>query len=410
MSEKSSRGWFDRLFRLGLFFWISLAVHLSIILLATVFVVQTIASKRKTTFEAVAGTPEPSTRAMEYKVSAPAAASASSAQAVAKRIAAKGPSKIALPELPALPDISEVAPATMPGMATGNLGFGFGSGLGSGQGSGTGLGGGGPSGAGGKISIFGSSNRRAGALVGTLYDLKQTADRKDSGVDDTKYGQLVLEFAKNNFDVSIFTPFFKAPKPLFATQVMIPTMGASEGPKAFGVEKLVRPNRWLVHYKGKVSPPKSGAFRFVGGGDDIMMVKFDGKLVLDRCWLISTGWQSDGSYPYEAPEMVHGGFARSFPIEVEAGKWYEIEILIGEQPGTQFFACLLMEENGVTYEKDGQGLPILPIFRLSAGKMEPLTGNQKLPPYLKNGPIWMGQNDTSTPGLSPLDALKNNRL
>ena len=49
---------------------------------------------------------------------------------------------------------------------------------------------------------------------------------------------------------SMLNDYFKAPKPLYATQIMIPNMPADEGPKAFAMEKEVQPSRWLVHYKG----------------------------------------------------------------------------------------------------------------------------------------------------------------
>ena len=62
---------------------------------------------------------------------------------------------------------------------------------------------------------------------------------------------------------------------------MIP---ADEGPKAFNVSNTVKPRLWVVLYKGRVSPPESGIYHFVGAGDDVMIARLNGQVVLDRCY------------------------------------------------------------------------------------------------------------------------------
>ena len=46
-----------------------------------------------------------------------------------------------------------------------------------------------------------------------------------------------------------------------------------------------------------------------------------------------------------------------------------MEILIGEQPGGEFFADRLIEKDGAKYEKESHGSPMLPVFRIADGKM-----------------------------------------
>jgi hypothetical protein len=381
------------LFRRSAFFWISLAAHGALVLIAGVLVVQSIGFNRNPTFEAANKAPQVSTRALEYKVASPS--NSSSSPALAKRIAAKGSSSIALPEIPAMPDISDVTPVSMPGLSSGGLGFGFGNGIGSGSGSGNGTG------TAGRISLFGSNTRNAKGLVGYLYDIKQTKDRAPSGAN---FEGVVLEFVRKKFDESVLAPFYKSP-PLFATQILMPAMSAEEGPKAFGVEKDVQPTQWVVHYKGKVSPPRSSTIHFVGCGDDVLFVKFNGEVVLDRCWHIDSGLKPEASYDYSTFGFPKGGLAKSKGIPVMQGKSYDMEVLIGEQPGVGFHAVLLIEEDGVSYKKDAKvNSPILPVFRLTAGGKGPKEGDI-LPPLHKGGPVWSTQGAGSGPSLSPVDSI-----
>jgi hypothetical protein len=284
-------------------------------------------------------------------------------------------------------------------MAAGMGGAGFGMGMGFGNGMGSGMGGGG--GGGGGMTMFGLRGGGHG-LMGYFYDLKQTHGKKETGVTNERYGEVVTNFVRENWRAEVLHEYFKSPTPLYATQIMVPDMSADEGPKAFGLEGKVKPSRWLVHYKGKVSPPKSGTYHFVGAGDDVMLVRFNGKLVLDRCWSIRTGWEPVANYNY-GYTGIPGGFAKGTAIQVQAGQWYDMEVLIGEQPGGKVFFSLLIEEEGAQYAQDGRGNPILPIFRLSAAKMPPPGPGQTLPPHQENGPIWSAKSS----GDSPLDSLKS---
>ncbi len=127
---------------------------------------------------------------------------------------------------------------------------------------------------GGTMRFFGMTEKTTPALVGTFYDLKQTRGRKPTGISPDEYHQVFRRFVAQGWRESVLHDYFKAPQPLYSTQIMIPNMKADEGPKAFGLEKEVQPSRWLVHYKGKVSPPEDGVYHFVGagGGDELERV------------------------------------------------------------------------------------------------------------------------------------------
>lgn len=262
--------------------------------------------------------------------------------------------------------------------------LGDGKALSAGLGSGGGMGGG-RMGSG----FFGSKKmNQTGALVGRFYDLKQTRTRKPSGVSPDEYHRIFRKFVSEGWNPGILNDYFRAPKPLYSTQIMIPNMSADEGPKAFDMDKEVQPSRWLVHYTAKVSPPESGRYRFVGAGDDVMVVRFNRKVVLDRCWYqADQEWSPKKNYDY-GWTGIPNGFAQGDAIDVREGEWYDLEILIGEQPGGLVFACLLMEKEGEEYTRDAKGNPILPVFRLADMAMPELQPGQTLPPYFPTGPIW----------------------
>lgn len=256
-------------------------------------------------------------------------------------------------------------------------------------------------GMGSMMRFFGNKEKTVPSLVGTFYDLKQTRVKKPTGISPDEYHKVFRTFVAEGWRESILNDYFRAPKPLYSTQIMIPNMSADEGPKAFGMEKEVQPSRWLVHYKGKVSPPADGTYHFVGAGDDVMVVRFNGKVVLDRCWYQhGQTWMPEKNYDY-GWTGIPNGFAKGDPIRVRAGQYYDLEVLIGEQPGGLVFACLLMEKEGAKYEQDGKGNPILPVFRLADEAMPELQDGQTLPPYQANGPVWKAR----APGGSGFDDL-----
>jgi hypothetical protein len=67
-----------------------------------------------------------------------------------------------------------------------------------------------------------------------------------------------------------------------------------------------------------------------------------------------------------------------------------------EWPGGDFKAWLLIEKDGVNYDKDSKGNPILPIFKLAAG--ETTRGGVEVPVFAKSGPVWKAE--------QPKDAAK----
>jgi hypothetical protein len=118
------------------FLFISIVVHLLFGMGATYYVVQRIQAKRKVTFQGGPPIADPSSRALEHKVSVQKKQKSGGAPAQAKRIVSAGIAKVSLPELPSIPSATTVVPGMMAGL--GGAGFGTGTGIGSGSGGGMG--------------------------------------------------------------------------------------------------------------------------------------------------------------------------------------------------------------------------------------------------------------------------------
>ncbi|MBN2703606.1 MAG: hypothetical protein JXR23_05270 [Pontiellaceae bacterium] len=284
---------------------------------------------------------------------------------------------------------------------------------GSGYGKGTGLGG---MGLGFEFDLFGGGSGSGNELVGTFYDLKQRQDGKLTNIgkalkDDLENPMgargglasnetqdraitVIKSFINSGFEQSRLEDYFKAPKLKYAQTIMMPMIKADAAPEAFGVQDRVDGKFWICHYKGQIAAPETGEYRFCGLADDVLVVRLDRKLVLDACWPTHIGkmtsWESDDEnnrrFSIDGSSNAGMGFGarpqnnRAFPgggsgnngmvigdwVKLKKGEPVDIDIVIGEIPGGEFMARLLIEQKGETYRMVGSGegrRPVLPIFK-----------------------------------------------
>jgi len=120
------------------FLLVSILVHLLFGAGAAVYVVQQYQANRKLSFKGGPPVVNPSSRALEHKVSMAKKKNTMSAPAQAKRITTTGLSKVALPEMVTMPNATTVVPNRMGGLGGTGQGFGAGGmgGMGSGGGGG----------------------------------------------------------------------------------------------------------------------------------------------------------------------------------------------------------------------------------------------------------------------------------
>lgn len=233
-------------------------------------------------------------------------------------------------------------------------------------------------------NLFGSVEKSETALIGTFYDLKQT-QRREPPADHKEYSDVVEEFLANGWDESVLNRYFRASQALYTTQIFIPRMRADAAPKAYGVEKIVKPSAWVAHYKGQVSAPEDGTYRFVGGADDVLVAAVNGKTVFSYVlWKVKLPvWnQEDKDFSMKGGgwPMIAGNW-----FEVKKGEPFDLDILIGERPGGEFEAFLLYQKKGAAYSLDNDGKPLLPIFQLA--HYDTPAGGQA-PKFLKGSEIW----------------------
>lgn len=270
------------------------------------------------------------------------------------------------------------------------------------------------------LKLFGLTKPNKDALVGSFYDTKQDPKRRPTDMTADQLREVIRDFTKRGWNErSLESRYYKAPAKLYQTKLYIPEMSAEGAPKAFNCEKEVQASRWIVIYRGMVTPPKTGKYRFVGAGDDVLVVRFNKQHVFDHGFTqgttglivpshldFLTGKKEDRDlakvvrdgpmklpvtfYPYETTRNWNGtigGLAVGAEFEANAGMTYPIEILVSEVPGGLFGASLLIQETGVTYSKSGSGSPILPLFRLD-DSFPAKTDADNAPPYDPQGPIW----------------------
>ncbi len=218
------------------------------------------------------------------------------------------------------------------------------------------------------MDLFGSNSKGSGnEFVGHFYDLKQTRKGELSEIgelfakangnwkdpnfhESTGQYRAALSRFLNGWNASRLDDYFMAPREKFASSFMIPLIRAEEAPKAFGVQDQVKPMEWAALYRGQISAPESGKYRFVGMGDDILVVRVKKKIVIDASLTRISDWVSRDSNSRKYQSCEKG-------VRLEIGDWFylekgkptSMEVLIGEEPGGYFFCELYIQKEGVKY-------------------------------------------------------------
>lgn len=223
-----------------------------------------------------------------------------------------------------------------------------------------------------EITIFGGGQSTGSDLKGVYYDLNRRRNGNILGIEATEeFGTALSKFVSSGCDKRAVSKYYRS-NPLYAVGVMIPTILSPAGPAAFGQDYHdAKPQGWFVHYEGKLVHPTDIRFRFWGSGDDMMIVLIDKKVVLSNKYnssrwtgnlAITPGWRPTANendrYWLGWNKATVGGW-----IDLKGGETHDLDILIGESPGGHFHAMLCVEEDGVDYETNVQGGPILPMFK-----------------------------------------------
>lgn len=236
-------------------------------------------------------------------------------------------------------------------------------------------------------SVFGSSERDAPGLIAIIYDLKQTQARLPSNVTADSYPKVVQDFLSKGWDEVVLNRFFRVTTPLYSTQIFIPGMDAGAAPKAYGVDRVMQASCWVIHYKGQVSPPEDGVYRFVGYADDAMAVAVNNKTVcigarhdmqLEKIWKRTEK---------QGPKAFNGTMTYGDWVPMKKDEPVDLDVLVGERPGGDFCAFLLYQKQGEAYPVDKEGHPVLPVFQLAPMEI-PNKEPGKAPPFSRAAETW----------------------
>jgi hypothetical protein len=233
------------------------------------------------------------------------------------------------------------------------------------------------------------------AFTGYMYDFKQTPGRVKTNINFDEYRKTIRKYVNEGWNDSIFKKFYKVPQALAAYQIFIPTMKADEAPAAFKAEKFVAPRLWVIVYKGTFIAPATGTFRFVGKADDIIVARIDEQTVLDGSLFPIVAndplpfKDKEAQTTYKDPrESILGGLLAGKWFQLEAGKSYPVQVLIGEQPGGSFSSWLIIQ-------KKGQSETML--FQMAKTKLpDSYIPGKSWPPLSKKPFISRGQDDSAS--------------
>lgn len=221
---------------------------------------------------------------------------------------------------------------------------------------------------------IGTDQASEAALIGSLYDLKQTSGRKPIAMNPSDYDQTISGFIMQDWDESILNKFYRISHSFYTTQIFIPMVGNQLAPKAFGVADRLKDGFWVIHYKGQIIPPADGRYRFAGYAHATMLVAINGRLVLNGCRF--NIHKVEKNFPLKSTQAASdpqaGAPAGDFRLTV--GPWVDckhaepvdIDILFGNRHRSELCAFLLVEKEGETYATDPvTHYPVLPLFQVA---------------------------------------------
>lgn len=292
-------------------------------------------------------------------------------------------------------------------------------------------------------------------LPGVLYDLKRTSNGESTGLMEMQEGKqfnrlrtmvyvwnlpdtagkesVMVPYLKRfvvsnwpyrtdsggNIFFSEFSQFSRSPVNLYQSYFYQPLLSSENAPRTISGDSRVSNAGWIGINAGYVVAPFTGKFRFVGYGDDALVVRFDNQIVLDYgVYALTLGKKLDDTWDWKAilggtaaktdpqnrmvlnnpvysrckletyfPSLFDKrGLAKGVPISVTKGKHYPVEILVADIEQNKFGTALLIERldsNGVPLKNDPAKLPL---FRTSSELPGHSSGS--FPDFDENSPIW----------------------
>ena len=320
-------------------------------------------------------------------------------------------STIALPEMPAVAMSSSFSS----GMSAGGDSSGFGGGSGGGVGTGKGMGVGH-----GKnfVSPFGTRSGGNRVMKGYLFDLKRgkqgtvlaTVEGGDKNRRKEQLHKALGILDTGGWQVrKLQDLYFQAPTTLYNTRIFIVNetgnaLNANLATDAFADEKTgkapFKAPGWLCYYEGSFRVPEDGEYRFVGMGDDAMIVGVERKTVLYAYWpgeghgpavKYQKDWEPKnhcGKGGQDGKNLASPGQRSSLYkghwLKLKANRNYRIQVAFGEAAGGLAGACLGIQKKGRDNDNSFpmfslQGSDDIPEWGISGSGRYNLSENYQIP-------------------------------
>ncbi len=245
-----------------------------------------------------------------------------------------------------------------------------------------------------EVTVFGGGQSIGNEFEGVVYSLLHDRQGGIAPMDEDAFRDVLRKYVLSGWKESKLARYYRSPKKLYSTHVMVPVIPTAMAPGIFGVPEL-EDYYLFVKYEGKLVHKTDIKFRFWGMGDAYIFVNVDGKEVLMSAWDFHHPWfdwwsssaAGDRTYVLGNQRMVIGDW-----IELKAGEPLDMKVLFGEWQGGQVAGMLLVEVEGEEYPTSRTGGPLLPAFKTEEFSWDTLTQISRFLPEdecsLTNGPVF----------------------
>lgn len=227
-----------------------------------------------------------------------------------------------------------------------------------------------------ELTVLGTSQSIGNDLEGVYYDLKYTKNGVFAPLDVDEWRNYFYRFFRDDWDPRIFSKFYRSPKKLYTTCLVLPPSISAMAPVAFGMpDSMASGGQWIVHYKGSLVYKEDITFRFWGSVDDSLAIRVDGEVVLAASFISPKNGET-----IRAPKMYQslwkptsmdsGKYKIGYSLAVvgdwvtlKAGVPKKIEVVATDNPDVNASFIIMVEEQGVEYPRGRHRGPLLPIFK-----------------------------------------------
>lgn len=199
------------------------------------------------------------------------------------------------------------------------------------------------------LTDFGYTGKTEGTLEATLVDLKRDRSGDPTGLNSLGDRiRAIREFTDGTWSASRWTnKYYTAENKLYASYWIIGMGSANKAPKSFGVEGEIEPSGIVAYYEGAYRPSKDMRMRFCGAADDAIIVKLDNRIVFD-------GSRHNDYSKFDLTDHERGAAIAGMNtpttygdwISLDAGRTYDLKILLAEVPGGSFGCMLFYQLRG----------------------------------------------------------------